>query len=55
LTICGFALPCIAFIVWPTKKPNSCCLPLLYSATLSALSARILSISASIAPVSLVC
>ena len=27
LTSCGLALPAMAFIVWPTKKPNSCCLP----------------------------
>src|SRR6478672_662385 len=55
LTTCGLALPAIAFIAWPTKKPNSACLPPLYSTTLSALSARILSIASSIAPVSLVC
>ena len=40
----------MAFIVWPTKKPNSACLPPRYSATLSALSARTLSTAASIAP-----
>ena len=31
LTTCGLALPAIAFIVWPTKKPNSASLPALYS------------------------
>src|SRR3990170_3781091 len=52
LTICGLALPAIAFITWPTKKPNSASLPLLYCATLSALAAITSSAAASIAPVS---
>jgi hypothetical protein len=46
LIICGLALPCIAFIVWPTKKPNSASLPPLYCSTLSALSASMVSIAA---------
>jgi hypothetical protein len=32
LTCCGFALPCEAFIIWPTKKPMS--LPFLSSGLL---------------------
>ncbi|ABQ66964.1 hypothetical protein Swit_0596 [Rhizorhabdus wittichii RW1] len=55
LTTPGLALPPIAFIVWPTKKPNSLSLPPRYSATLSALAAITSAITASIAPVSLVC
>src|SRR5690606_18771886 len=45
----------MAFIVWPTKKPNSASLPALYCSTLSALSASTLSTAASIAPLSLSC
>ena len=26
-TSCGFALPFVAFITWPTKNPNSAVLP----------------------------
>src|SRR5262249_59517339 len=26
-TRAGLALPCVAFMVWPTKNPNTCCLP----------------------------
>ena len=55
MTTPGLALPAIAFIVWPTKKPNNASLPALYCKTLSALAARISSIRASISPVSLVC
>src|SRR4051794_33300609 len=55
LTSCGLALPAIAFIVWPTKKPNNASFPPLYCATLSVLSASTSSIAWSIAPVSLVC
>jgi hypothetical protein len=46
------AFPAVAFITWPTKKPNSLSLPERYSATLSAFFARMSSIAASIAPVS---
>jgi hypothetical protein len=53
LTSAGLALPCMAFITWPTKKPNSLSLPDLNSATLSWLAAMILSTAASIAPVSM--
>ncbi len=27
LTCCGFALPRDAFMIWPTRKPSTCCLP----------------------------
>ena len=49
MTSCGLPLPCIAFIVWPTKKPNNASLPALNSATLSALAASTRSAAASIA------
>src|SRR5687768_5851633 len=55
LTICGLALPAIAFITWPTKKPNNASLPALYCSTLSALPASTSSTAASIAPLSEVC
>ena len=32
----GFALPAVAFMIWPMKNPNSFSLPARYSATLSA-------------------
>ena len=50
LTIAGLALPCVAFITWPTKKPKSLSLPPRYSATLSALAASTASMAASMAP-----
>jgi len=32
----GFALPFVAFITWPTRNPNVCCLPARYWPTASA-------------------
>src|SRR3546814_4380200 len=52
LTAAGLALPPEAFMVWPTKNPNSLSLPERYSATLSALAAITSSITFSMAPVS---
>ncbi len=40
LSSAGLALPPLAFITWPTKKPNSFSLPARYSASLSACWAR---------------
>ena len=44
-TRAGLPLPCMAFITWPTKKPNSLSLPERYSATLSAFAASTASIT----------
>src|SRR5688572_774638 len=55
LSWAGFALPWVAFITCPTKKPNSLSLPLRYSASCFGLAAMIASIACSIAPVSVIC
>ena len=35
-TRAGLAFPLVAFITWPTRKPNVCCLPARYCLTASA-------------------
>src|SRR5690606_28745407 len=54
LTACGFALPPVAFITWPTNQPASVGLALACSA-LSGLAAMTSSTAFSIAPVSVTC
>src|SRR5262249_40197287 len=55
LSCAGFALPPVALITWPTKKPNSLSLPERYSASCAGFLANTSSITRSIAALSVIC
>src|SRR5512137_2365901 len=51
LTNCGLAFPWVAFMTWPTKKPNTFSFPFLYSSTSLGFLARISATAFSMADV----